>query len=402
MVWRFDSSTCYNAGTTAGRLKSNTMKKTINFRGHAVNLNGLKAEIEAIENGLRCLKNLNGMQRTLGGIIGRASGEHRGEYAMDGWAMFGTYPLRNPETLDAEIKALVDKMQPELTLDNFKLLLPEVKAIYENHINIKDDRQTEEQANEQARISNEREKARELFNEGREMKLGMFHPDGLKADVKAGQMGIVIMACYDDSDIQTDYFHRDASLSKGYLLGVTGNKARRENVIRELIDGSEELRQLTWKWDSDKCRMESGIVGISQYSEKKEVHYYYIIRYGSEANQKECSKWFKANLPMIAEGAKSETSNTGAYVKINEAKQGVEIHFPVKPIASVLEKIKSRGGWRWAKFNKCWYARLSDSNVSFANEICGTHVEAKVNDGAGAMIEANEEAGYDNWAANNL
>jgi len=101
---------------------------------------------------------------------------------------------------------------------------------------------------------------------------------------------------------------------------------------------------------------------------------------------------------------KFEISNTGVEVRINEAKQGVEIHFPVKPSAQVLAEVKACG-FKWGKFNKCWYAKLSELNVTRANKIAGTSITINGSenyDPAGAMVDANEDAGYAEWAARNL
>jgi len=93
----------------------------------------------------------------------------------------------------------------------------------------------------------------------------------------------------------------------------------------------------------------------------------------------------------------SQISKTGVTVTINEAKQGVEIRFPVKPGEGVLATIKANG-FKWGKFNKCWYKKLSNGALRAANDIAGID-EAILsnNDGAGAMVEANEDAGYSDW-----
>lgn len=379
------------------------MKKAINFRGHTVNLNGLKAEIELIDSNLHKVMNIEQYQRTLSGIIGRTEGLSK-ESSMDGWVVFGgNFSLREPEQFNIKIDALVAKMQPELTLVTFKTLYPEVREIFNDHVHVIDQRETAEQHLERNNAGREAAQARELFNAEREKLLAM--ANGI-IDLMSEDSALIIQACYDDSDPMTDYFHRDARLSSDYILYRSNRKlVRREALIRSVINSNEELSKLTWEWDKDNCRMESGIVGVSQYSAKKEVHYYYQIRYAvsiARNNEALKSKWFVEFTPQAAEVSTS-TSSTGAYVKLNEAKQGVEIYFPVKPSASVLDKIKSRGGWRWAKFNKCWYSRMSESNVAFANEICGTGVALKSElDGAGAMVQANEEAGFDYFAMNNL
>ena len=99
-----------------------------------------------------------------------------------------------------------------------------------------------------------------------------------------------------------------------------------------------------------------------------------------------------------------EISNTGIEVRLNSEKQGIEIHFPDKPSAQVIAEVKACG-YRWSRFNKCWYAKLTELNVTRANRIAGTSITisgSENHDPAGAMVEANEDAGYAEWAARNL
>lgn len=63
-------------------------------------------------------------------------------------------------------------------------------------------------------------------------------------------------------------------------------------------------------------------------------------------------------LPIAIEG-------TMAKIVHNESKDGVEIYFPSKPNASILDNIKANG-FRWGKFNKCWYARVSSRSLETA------------------------------------
>lgn len=64
--------------------------------------------------------------------------------------------------------------------------------------------------------------------------------------------------------------------------------------------------------------------------------------------------------------APSTNGSNGVAVTENRAKGGVEIRFPSKPSAEVLQRIKSQGGWRWSKFSKCWYAKANEYTRAFA------------------------------------
>ena len=60
----------------------------------------------------------------------------------------------------------------------------------------------------------------------------------------------------------------------------------------------------------------------------------------------------------------------GITVTENLEKNGVEIRFPSKPAESVLTDLKARG-WRWSRFNNCWYNRRTDEALQYAHSIAG-------------------------------
>ena len=55
-------------------------------------------------------------------------------------------------------------------------------------------------------------------------------------------------------------------------------------------------------------------------------------------------------------------------IKLNEDKNGVEIYFTSKPSEEVRAALKSNG-FRWSKYNKCWYAKQSEKALNFANSL---------------------------------
>lgn len=65
---------------------------------------------------------------------------------------------------------------------------------------------------------------------------------------------------------------------------------------------------------------------------------------------------------------RATTQVEGVAVTINEEKNGVEVRFPEKPASSVLSELKSNG-WRWSRFNACWYNKQTETNVEFANSL---------------------------------
>lgn len=71
------------------------------------------------------------------------------------------------------------------------------------------------------------------------------------------------------------------------------------------------------------------------------------------------------------------TTADAAAVRIieNTDKNGVEIHFPSKPPAFLLDSLKSLG-WRWSRHAGCWYHRTSAEALAFAQNIAATWTPA--------------------------
>lgn len=49
----------------------------------------------------------------------------------------------------------------------------------------------------------------------------------------------------------------------------------------------------------------------------------------------------------------------------NRQKDGLELRFPAKPSADVLADLKAHG-WRWSRYNSCWYHRNTPEHRTFA------------------------------------
>jgi hypothetical protein len=74
----------------------------------------------------------------------------------------------------------------------------------------------------------------------------------------------------------------------------------------------------------------------------------------------------------------------GITVKFNQAKNGVEIHFPGKPSAGIISELKAKG-WRWSRFNSCWYAHRNSLTVTYAVKLAGlTDDQSRALFGAGS------------------
>ena len=95
-----------------------------------------------------------------------------------------------------------------------------------------------------------------------------------------------------------------------------------------------------------------------------------------------------------------------ATIHHNIAKNGIEIHFFDKPEPSILEYLKTNSlcKFRWGKFNKCWYASLSNQAIEVAakyGELPTTLTTSTEEHNQDAeLVDAQEEAYADNlWDA---
>ncbi|MDY5098760.1 MULTISPECIES: hypothetical protein [Clostridia] len=80
-----------------------------------------------------------------------------------------------------------------------------------------------------------------------------------------------------------------------------------------------------------------------------------------------------------AQEIKEEKKNNTATADIekivlNEEKNGIEIYFVGKPAEEVRNSLKAQG-FRWSKYNKCWYAKQSQDTIEFANSLKNIDIE---------------------------
>jgi hypothetical protein len=97
-------------------------------------------------------------------------------------------------------------------------------------------------------------------------------------------------------------------------------------------------------------------------------------------------------LPAVA-------SSSGIRVVHNLQHSGVELHFPGKPDALTLSRVKG-SGWRWSRHGTCWYKKYSGAAWEEAHRIAGIEVPRvrSGSDPAGAMVQAEEDYRQDEIA----
>lgn len=70
-----------------------------------------------------------------------------------------------------------------------------------------------------------------------------------------------------------------------------------------------------------------------------------------------------------APSAPAAVKVTAATLTENTEKGGLEIRFPAKPAAEVLDALKAHG-WRWSRFASCWWIKATAEARAFAATIC--------------------------------
>lgn len=251
---------------------------------------------------------------------------------------------------------------------------------------------------------------------------------GEKVTLHPGQVAVVARICFNNSDMMTDYFDAHASLSQPFVLAVVPKQAETERLARRGVEVSPLLSQVEFGWHTEKWSMGHGnyleakegfelpveLQGLRSRSGGGEVtraHWEItfqrayrepvtldaIAGYGNIAGTSSTAG--TATVATVATGDPTAPAApaAGATVTENTEKNGLEIRFPSKPAAEVLESLKA-AGWRWSRFSQCWYTRRSDAARQFAESLSGeakaSEPAAPATSGKGAQATPGEPRAY--------
>lgn len=193
----------------------------------------------------------------------------------------------------------------------------------------------------------------------------------------------------DKSDSMTDYFH--ASTSKTLLLSWSSTDRLNFAEMRKAGEGIPEIENLAelkedrhhrilgnyyHGWTIKKCR----IGGFNGYND-------------DFVSDPENIRLKKEITPSAPTGAQPTGGEENARIVINSKKQGIEIYFKSRPSDAVLDELKNTHGFRWGKFNRCWYRK----DCSQARAVAARYgkVPEEVNQDA-SLVDAQEEAAIAN------
>lgn len=272
------------------------------------------------------------------------------------------------ELYEKEYQRLFDLFNGKVNKANIAQFMKEASKSLETikaNVRIVDKRRTKEELEERnreyrARMEEQRKKQEEF--------------DRQSIKIPEGKMGIVLDLCFDDSDMMTDYFCPNYNL-ESRLLAIVKKQPEKEALARRIADQIPELKGISWTWHTEKYSMGHGnylkaagsqeIRKHKAYDDREEVHCFYEVTFSSYSSYIP-HKSYLGDLTELK--PYSNSSENGKIVRENREKDGVEIIFNSKPNDEILTTLKANG-WRWSRFNKLWYNRLTPENLNFANNL---------------------------------
>jgi len=93
-----------------------------------------------------------------------------------------------------------------------------------------------------------------------------------------------------------------------------------------------------------------------------------VIEIVAEPETKETSAVESIQEITIESTEQTINNEIGCEVKFNTEKNGIELYFNDKPSEEIRNQLKANG-YRWAKFNKCWYTKDSEQAKQFLQSI---------------------------------
>lgn len=377
------------------------MKKQINLYGRTVNINALKNQIVTIENELDKLIRIKSYMRQL---YNDTSGN---ETSSTVYVLFGAHALKDEKQFLQDVANM--SIPDPITADpaSYKPVFDQINEIFLKHVYVEDNRKTPEQRAAERAAAAEREAAakaehaeREAYN--KEHIYSMY--DGEEEIAVPDGMAAVVIGCYyDGSDIITDYFNRHCKAGEQYIIGMVDIGTRNtENLNRQFTSGFPFELSQNWEWQPEN-RLEKT---IRQQVKVKCNGYDSMPCYLAVTINKWVRSGKKSKLYQELVQRPAAQPVEGVTLRINSAKNGIEVYFPGKPSDAVLTALKS-SGFHWAKFSKCWYkkdtaaARAAAEKITGATFPTGT-ASPNVHDDGGDMLDAMNEQAADIWAAQNL
>ena len=316
-------------------------------------------------------KALSGLSMEGKGFIEKTNRLENGEVKENESTLYDLFGKKS-DAFTREYERLFTLFSGKVSKDNLTAFLEETeksRAAIKLERPIRDNRKPKEELEEQTRkfkaVQEEQRQRQEEF-------------DKQSIEISAGKIGVCLDVCFDDSDIMTDYFNRH-SLVERRLLAIVHKQSETERLARRILEQAPELKDMEFTWHTEKYSMGHGNYleatrshetrDHKAYDGREEVNCFYEITFtysGSSTREIPHSKYFLGDLTEVA--TKTIGKSNGKTIRENTEKNGVEIIFNSKPDDKVLSLLKANG-WRWSRFNRLWYNRLSPENLEFAQQL---------------------------------
>lgn len=191
--------------------------------------------------------------------------------------------------------------------------------------------------------------------------------EGIKNAMDLEQVYNKLIEVYNPSNYKITSETTDENILNAEL-NLLESRLKKVNEFIELNSDNERARQ-SFRDLENQIKYEYGAISDilekvknNQVEPKPEVNK--TLHQEIKVNQ-------SSNIEVIEE---KENNIDDVKVVLNDDKNGVELYFNSKPNEEVRNNLKSNG-FKWSRFNKCWYAKQSDNTLNFANSFNNLNYE---------------------------
>lgn len=378
-----------------------TYKKTENDKETEIEIKGFKKDIDRILEEINKFLGIRRHSKELSGIIGESESEN------DIFEPFGNNEPRDPEEYERKKENLIRFLgSKQITITDYPEIRTMRKLAFDEHVFIRDNRKTPEQAEadriEQNKRFDEAKKQDEIRKAQRENQTAealKLYPHLLKQENNKNLSSRILATKNIRLELETKYPGHKFSITSDSFSGGDSIDVRWEDgatysevnkIVRKYQEGRFDGMNDMYEYSYDPFNSLFGGVKYTNCSRSisKEAMIKiaeslgYLIEYTNEwefsvkkQGEEETIQDLK-ELNGIRQEIKEKAGETNLYIQqetratipgagnelfnvtYNPDKDGIEVKFPSKPSTEILDLLKSNG-FRWGKFNKVWYKRAS-------------------------------------------
>lgn len=328
----------------------------LKLNGREIEVKALKAQAELIVDELKKPFKVAQYVREITGVIG---GKEDTTVLM---TPFTVNKIADEQGYKQDLEAFVKDLPAVITTENASPIIQRAREIWRKHMPVVDGRRTPEEVTIANAKAIAMQHQRELEQEAWRTK---WCKQGGSMVIPQGSMAVYLEITFNNSDPMTDYFEFHAQIGEDMLLAIVRRQAQREALARKVLGQYPELCKLTWKWNTENYSMGHGNYLISDsfgvekhnaYDGREEVAVHYEIRFDTYSPAMQAYK----DYPGIQGVASEPAAVSEVTIRRNEERNGIEVVFPTKPDAAVLEALKALG-FRWSRPQGLWYGRYSET-----------------------------------------